>query len=173
MVTWVSSRNTRLAWALFALLALSLALPGVAVYRHALATVCDGAECLPGQVTTADISIAHATGYAPRQYADNVLIFNLIAFVYCLLIAALFVWRKPAHGAAVAGAFALTAVATNALATATVTAYPSLRPTAHLISFAGLSAVLPFLTALPDDHFDPTWLQWTAVTVVPVAALIT
>lgn len=172
MVTWVSSRNTRLAWALFALLALSLALPGVAVYRHALATVCDGAECLPGQVTTADISIAHATGYAPRQYADNVLIFNLIAFVYCLLIAALFVWRKPAHGAAVAGAFALTALATNALATATVTAYPSLRPAAHLISFAGLSAVLPFLAALPDGRFDPAWLRWAAVAVVPVAALV-
>lgn len=172
MVTWLNIRGVRIAWGLFTLLALSLAVPGITLYRQALVTVCESADCLPGQVSVTDVSIARATGYEPTVYADNVLVFYFLAFVYCLLIAALFIWRKPAHGAAVAGAFALTATATTALTAATVAAHPALRPAAQLINFVGLSASLPFLAALPDGRFDPRWLRWVAIAAVPVAALV-
>jgi len=171
MATRLRIRWARAGWLLFALLALSLALPGIETYARAVAVPCVGAACLPGQVTAAEMA-AILDFYAWPQYADNALILSGSIAVFYLLVAALFIWRRPANLAAVAGAFVLTAATTRALALATTQLYPALRPAAHLIVFVQFAALLPFLCALPDGRLRPAWLRGAAWAAVPVAALV-
>src|SRR5215212_6930413 len=49
-----TGRAAQVVWLLFALLALSLALPGIALYRQLLQNVCAGAGCVTGQLTPAE-----------------------------------------------------------------------------------------------------------------------
>ena len=171
MVTRLSIRWARAGWLLFALLALSLALPGIETYARAVAVPCAGAACLPGQLTPAEMA-AMLDFYARPQYASNALVLSGSIAVFYLLAAALFIWRRPANLAAVAGAFVLTAAATRALALATTQLYPALRPAAHLIAFVQFAALLPFLCALPDGRFRPAWLRGAAWAAVPAGALV-
>ena len=164
-------RVAQAAWALFALSALSLALPGLEIYQEVVATLCAGTGCLPGQVTPAEMAVILDV-YSHPQYVSNALIFYGSLAVFYLLTAALFVWRKPGNVAAVAGAFVLTAAATRGLAAVTAQAHPALRPAAQAIFFVQLVGLLPFLCALPDGRFRPDRLRGAAWAAVPVAAMV-
>lgn len=167
-----TGRGAQVAWLLFAAFALSLALGGLEPYRQALATACSGAACLPGQLTAEE-----ATGYLPigdslAEYAALAAIINIFTYTFCLLVAIVFIWRKPTNGAAVAGAFVLTAVATASLAAVMAGMHPALRPAAQIITFVQLAGLLSFLSTLPDGRFRPGWLRWAALAAVPFAALV-
>ena len=171
--TFVTNRRAAQAgWLLFALLALSLALPGLEPYRQSLAMVCNGDDCLPGQLTSGEAVVTQATGTTLSEYAGIILIVYLIVFAFCLLSAGLFIWRLPTNGAAVAGAFVLTSMATGTLAAATAQVYPALRPAADFILFVQLAVLMPFLVTIPDGRFHPAWLRWAMLAAVPVAALV-
>src|SRR5215218_8689827 len=49
-----TGRAAQVGWLLFALLALSLALPGIPLYRQLLQSVCTGTGCVTGQLTPAE-----------------------------------------------------------------------------------------------------------------------
>jgi signal transduction histidine kinase len=169
---WLAGgRVSRIGWALFTLLALSLALPGLETAIAAAATPCAGTGCLPGQVTPAEMAVILET-YSWLQYVSNALILYGCVAVFYLLAAALFVWCKPNNVAAVAGAFVLTAAATRTLAAATALTHPALRPAAQALFFVQLAGLLPFFCTLPDGRFRPDWLRGAAWAAMPVAALI-
>jgi signal transduction histidine kinase len=157
---------------LFALLAFSLALHGLEPYRQVLATVCSGAACLPGQLTAAVAASSLPMGNSLAEYAALAAIINISTFTFCLLVAIIFIWRKPTNVAAVAGAFVLTAVATGSLAAVTAGIHPVLRPAAQVITFVQLACLLPLLITLPDGRFRHGGLRWAALAAVPVAALV-
>ncbi len=165
-------RAAQAGWLLFALLALSLALPGLEPYRQSLAMVCNGDDCLPGQLTPAEMAVVTQSTDPPCPNTSSTSLSYLIVFAFCLLSAGLFIWRLPTNGAAVAGAFVLTAMATGTLAAATAQVYPALRPAADLILFVQLAVLLPFLVTIPDGRFHPAWLRWAMLAAVPVAALV-
>jgi len=110
-----TGRAAQAGWLLFVLLALSLALPGIAPYSRLLQTVCNSADCLIGQLTPAEAQAALASGFSLPEYADVAIIIYLFACAFLLLTAVALIWRKPSHGAAVCGAFALAALATGDL----------------------------------------------------------
>jgi signal transduction histidine kinase len=166
-----TGRAAQAGWLLFVLLALSLALSGLAPYRQALAIVCSGVTCLPGQLTPAEAAVSLALGDSLPEYAALAAIIYISAFAFCLLVSLVFIWRVPTNGAAVAGAFVLTAVATGTLAATAAGIHPALHPAAQFIIFVQLAGLLPFLATLPDGRFLPRWLRWTALAAVPFAAL--
>jgi len=167
-----TGRAAQAGWLLFVLLALSLALPGIAPYSRLLQTVCNSADCLIGQLTPAEAQAALASGFSLPEYADVAIIIYLFACAFLLLTAVALIWRKPSHGAAVCGAFALAALATGTLAQANARAVPALELPARLIQFVQLSALLPFFCLIPDGRFRPGWLRWAALAVVPTAVLV-
>jgi len=166
-----TGRAAQAGWLLFVLLALSLALPGVVPYSRLLGTVCNSADCLIGQLTPAEAQAALASGFSLPEYADVAIITYLFAGTLLLLTAVALIWRKPTHGAAICGAFALAALATGTLAQAATRAVPALELPARLIQFVQLSALLPFFCLIPDGRFRPGWFRWAALVVVPAAAL--
>jgi signal transduction histidine kinase len=169
---FTTGRAAQTAWVLFAMFALSLALRGLEPYRQALATFCSGPACLPGQLTAAEAAGSLPVGDSLAEYAALATIINISTFTFCLLVAIVFIWRKPTNGAAVAGAFVLTALATGSPAAATAAIHPALRPASQVITFVQLASLLPFLAALPNGRFHPGWLRWAALAAVPITALV-
>jgi len=169
---FTTGRVAQIAWLLFATFALTLALRGLEPYRQALATACSGAACLPGQLTAAEAAGSLSMGNSLAEYAAFAAVINIFTFTFCLLVAIVFIWRKPTNGAAIAGAFVLTAVATGSLAVVTAKIHPALRPSVQFITFVQLAGLLPFLATLPDGRFRPGWLHWAVLAAVPAAALV-
>jgi len=167
-----TGRAAQAGWLLFVLFALSLALPRIAPYSQLLQTVCTGADCLIGQLTPAEAQVALAAGFWPSEYASAAIIFFLFTYTLLLLTAAALIWRKPTHGAAVCGAFALVALGTSPLAQAAARVVPTLELLARIIQLVQLVALLYFFCLIPDGHFHPGWLRWVVFAVVPAAALV-
>jgi signal transduction histidine kinase len=160
-------------WLLFTLLALCLALPGIAPYRQLLQTICTDAPCLTGQLTQEHAPGAiEALGGSLPAYAGYATGAYLLTYSLTLLTAAALIWRKPTQWAAVFGAFALSAASTNTLAQATASTVPLLQLPAQLIHFGLLVTLLPFFGLIPDGHFRPAWLRWIALAIMPAAALV-
>ena len=157
---------------LFALLALSLALPGIPLYRQLLQSVCTGAGCVTGQLTPAEGQAAVAFSGSLSTYADIAINGFLFTYILLFLTAVALIWRKPASRAAVCGAFTLTALATHTLAQATTQASPNLALLAQFIYFVQLATLRPFFCLIPDGRFRPGWLSWAVFAIVPAAALI-
>jgi signal transduction histidine kinase/DNA-binding NarL/FixJ family response regulator len=167
-----TGRAVQAGWLLFALLALSLALPGVASYRQLLQTVCTGAECLTGQLTPATMQgVLERLGPTLPEYAGLAFSANLLTYGLSLLTAAALIWRKPTQRAAVFGAFTLAAAGTGTLSQASARSVPLLEPAAQLIQLVGLATLLPCFCLIPDGRFHPAWLRWIALAIVPAAAL--
>ncbi len=168
-----TGRAAQAGWLLFTLLALSLALPGIAPYRRLLQTICRDAPCLTGQLTPAQVlGGIEAPGSSLSGYASFATGAYLLTYSLTWLTAAALVWRKPTQRAAVFGAFALSAAATGTLAQATARNVPFLQLPAQLIHFGLLVTLLPFFGLIPDGHFRPAWLRWIALAIVPAAALV-
>ncbi len=167
-----TGRAAQAGWLLFVLFALTLALPRIALYSQLLQTVCMGADCLIGQLTPAEAQVALAAGFWPSEYASAAIIFFLFTYTLLLLTATALIWRKPTNGAAVWGAFALTALGTHPLAQAAARVDPTLALPAHIIQLVQLIALLYYFCLIPDGHFRPGWLRWAACAVVPAAALV-
>jgi len=168
-----TGRAAQAGWLLFVLFALSLALPtGIASYSQLLQTVCMGGDCLIGQLTAAQAQVALAAGFGPSDYASPAIIIFLFTYVLVLLVAAALIWRKPTHGAAVCGAFALAALSTSPLAQATARVVPPLELPSRIIQLVQLIALPYFFYLIPDGHFHPRWLRWTSLAIAPAAALI-
>jgi signal transduction histidine kinase len=168
-----TGRAAQAGWLLFTLLALSLALPGIAPYRQVLQTICTDAPCLTGQLTSAQSpGVIEGLGGSLPAYAQMATGAYLLTYSLTLLTAAALIWRKPTHGAAVFGAFALSAAATGTLAQSTARTLPLLQLPAQLIHFGLLATLLPFFGLIPDGRFRPGWLRWIALAIVPAAALV-
>jgi hypothetical protein len=167
-----TGRAAQVGWLLFALLALSLALPGIPLYRQLLQSVCTGTGCVTGQLTPAEGQAAVAFSGSLSAYADLAIIACLLTYILLFLTAVALIWRKPASSAAVCGAFTLTALATSTLAQATAQASPTLALPAQFIHFVQLAALLPFFCLIPDGHFRPGWLRWAVLAAVPAATLV-
>ena len=168
-----TARAAQAGWLLFALLALSLALPGIAPYHQLLQALCTGADCLTGQLTPALApGVLENFGPSLSEYADLAIGAYLLTYSLTLLTAAALIWRKPTRRAAVFGAFALAAAGTGTLAQASARSMPFLEPAAQLIHFVGLATLLPCFGLIPDDRFRPARLRWLALAVVPAAFLV-
>jgi signal transduction histidine kinase len=106
------------------------------------------------------------------EYAEAAYYVYLPTYAFLLLTAVAFIWRKPTHGAAVAGAFALTALATSTLAQATAHTFPLLERPAQFILFVQLAMLLPFFCLIPDGRFQPAWFRWLVLAIIPMAFLV-
>jgi signal transduction histidine kinase len=171
-VTLKTGRLTRAAWLSFTLLALSLALPGISPFHALLQTPCAGAACLTGQLAPAEVQAAREFGFTLHEYADLAIVVHLFTYLLLFLTAVALIWRKPAHWAAVGGAFALSGLATATLAEASAHAAPALALPAQLIQLVLLAALFPFFALVPDGRFRPSWLRWVALGLAPAAALV-
>jgi signal transduction histidine kinase len=167
-----TGRAAQVSWLLFALLALSLALPGIPLYRQLLQSVCTGAGCVTGQLTPAEEQAVVAFSGSLSAYADLAFISCLLTYILLFLTAVALIWRKPTNRAVVCGAFALTALATSTLAQATAQTSPALALPAQFIGLVQLAALLPFFCLIPDGRFRPGWLRWAVLAVVPGTALV-
>lgn len=167
-----NGRAVQVGWLLFLLLALTLALPGIVPYYQLFQTVCTGTACLLGQLTPAELQIAFAFGNSLPEYATTAYYVYLPTYALLLLTAVAFIWRKPTHGAAVTGAFALTALATSTLAQATAHTFPLLERPSQFILFVQLALLLPFFSLIPDGRFQPAWFRWVVLAIIPVAFLV-
>jgi signal transduction histidine kinase len=167
-----TGRTVQTAWLLFALPALSLALTGIIPFHQLLQIPCAGVDCIIGQLTPGEVSVALAFGNSLPEYAD--LAVTVYVFIYLLLFltAVILIWRKPTHGAAVCGAFFLTALAGGNLALAAAHIFPTLLLPAQFIYFVQLAALLPFFCLIPDGRFQPAWFRGPALAVGFAAALI-
>ena len=160
-------------WLLFTLLAISLALPGIAPYWQLLETVCTGADCLAGQLRPAEAGgTLGSLGNPLPNYAEQAVVVYLLTYSLTLITATALIWWKPRQWAAVFGAFTLSAAATGTLAQATARIFPHLEPAAQSIYSVQLVALLPFFGLIPDGRFRPIWLRWIALALVPAAALV-
>ena len=169
----ITGRAAQAGWLLFTLLALSLALPGIAPYHQLLQTVCTGADCLTGQLTPATAPGAlEQLGPSLPEYSNLAMGAYLLTYGLILLTAAALIWRKPTRRAAVFGAFALAAAGTGTLVQASARSVPLLEPAAQLMQFVGLVTLLPCFCLIPDDRFRPAWLRWIALAIVPAATLV-
>jgi signal transduction histidine kinase len=168
----ITGHVAQIGWLIFALGALSLALPGIATYRQALQTVCSTISCLTGQLTPEEAQFILASGRTMSDYAFADFIVFLFTNTLLLITAIILIWRKSEHLAAVCGAFALTAAATGTLAQATAHMTPTLLLPAQIIHFIQLSTLFPFFGLIPDDGFHPRWLGWVAFAFMPISALI-
>ncbi len=167
-----TGRVAQAGWLLFALFALSLALPGIAPYLERLQTICHGSDCLPGQLTVTEARVVLAAGDSLADYAQIELLIDLFTYLLVLVTALSLIWRKPTHAAAVCGAFVLTALGTSTLAHATAHAMPILDLPARLIQLVHVAGLLPFFCLLPDGRFRPRWFGWVSFATVPVAVLM-
>ncbi|HEX6305855.1 MAG TPA: hypothetical protein VFZ76_16785, partial [Anaerolineales bacterium] len=168
-----TGRAAQVGWLMFTLLALSLALPGIAPYYQLLQTLCTGADCLTGQLTPAAApGVLESFGSSLPGYAKLAIVVYLLTYSLTLLTAAALIWRKPTRRAAVFGAFALAAAGTGTLAQASARSMLLLEPAAQLLYFVGLITLLPCFCLSPDDRFRPVWLRWIALAIVPAAALV-
>jgi len=168
-----TGRAAQAGWLLFTLLAISLALPGIALYRQLLQTVCTGTDCLMGQLGPAETQgTLGSLGASLPEYARLAIVAYLLTHSLTVLTAAALIWRKSSQWAAVFGAFTLSAAATGTLVQVTARAVPLLELPAQLIHFLLLVALLPFFALIPDGRFRPTWLRWMALAIVPAAALV-
>lgn len=167
-----TGRTAQVGWLLFALLALSLALPGIAPFYQLLLTACTGTECLIGQLTPDEVPVAAAFGDSLPEYAQTAYFIYLPTYGFLLLAAVFFIWRKPTNKAAVCGAFTLTALATSDLAQATAHIFPLLIWPMHLVQFVQIAGLLLFFCLMPDGRFHPVWLRWPVLALIPAIALV-
>lgn len=168
-----TGRAAQAGWLFFTLLAVSLALPGIAPYYQILQTACSGTDCLTGQLAAAEVQGTWGSlNAALPEYARLAIVAYLLTHGLTLLTAAALVWYKPKEWAAVSGSFTLTAAATGTLAQAAARTVPFLQLPVQLIHFVQLAALLPFFALIPDGRFRPGWLGWMALAIVPAAALV-
>ena len=165
-------RAVQAVWLLFMLPAVSLALAGIAPFYQLLQTICTGEVCVNGQLTPAEAQVNLDFSASPITYADLALSVYLFTYLLIFLTAVTLIWLKPAHGAAVCGAFCLTALATGNLALAATQISFALLIPVQFIHWVQLATLLPFIALIPDGRFHPSWLQWVALAVIPVAFLV-
>ena len=164
-------RAAQAGWLLFALFALSLALPGIAAYHRLLQTVCEGAGCLLTQLTLEEARAVLVVRSTLADYAVLEVAVYLCGAILLVAVAAGFIWRKPADPTAVLGAFLLTALAARTLAEASAQSTPALQIPARLLQAVEVAGLLPFFCLIPDGRFRPAWLRWVALAMVPVGLL--
>ena len=167
-----TSHAAQSGWLLFTLLALSLALPGIAKCYQVLQTVCSGVGCLTGQLTPAEAQMVLSSGRTLTEYAFGDFIVLLFTDTLLLFMAAILIWRKSGHPAAICGAFTLAAAATSTLAQATPHTVPIFGLLVQTLHFIQFSTLFPFFALIPDGHFRPAWLRWVALVMVALSALI-
>ncbi len=174
LAIWCSprlSRATQAGWLLFALFALSLALPGISSYIQLLETVCDDRECATGQLTAEDALTVVASGRTLGERAQLEIIIFLFMDALLFVMAAFLIWRKPGDWVAVLGAFVILALATGSLAEAMSRSVPELRFSAQLIQLVQVTGLLPFFCLIPDGRFQPRWMGRVALAYVLAGAL--
>ncbi len=172
-IFWSTGRAIQIGWLLFTLLALSLALPGIAPFNRLLGVICTGADCLAGQPRPEEAEGTLGNlGNSLSDIAEVAIVAYLLMYGLTLLTAAALIWFKPGRRAAVFGSFALSAAGTGTLALAASQTNPFLALPAQLIHFVLLVALVPFFGLIPDGRFHPTWLRWIALALVPLAALV-
>ena len=167
-----TGRVVQTGWLLFAMFALSLALPGIAPYAKRLRTICNDAPCLVGQLTPLEAPLVLPSRNSLVEYAQLELTIYLFIDLLILVTATSLIWRKPAHWAAVCGAFVLTALATSTLAQAAAQAMPVLELPARLIQLVHVAGLLPFFCLVPDGRFRPVFLRWPTLAAVLMSALM-
>jgi signal transduction histidine kinase len=160
------------AWLLFALIALTIALPGIASYTRLMQTVCHGSGCLVGQLTAAEVQTMIASGDSLAQYAELETTIHLFGATLLVVTAACLIWCRPTNRAAVLGAFVLTALATSTLAQAMAQSVPAVGLPAQLLRIIHIAGLLPFLGLILDGRFRPAWLRWVALATMPISLLI-
>ena len=167
-----ASRAAQIGWLLFALFALSLALPGIGPYTERLHTLCHGSDCFIGQLTAAEARAVLAFGDSLDEYAQRTITIYLVTYLLVLIAALSLIWRKPTHPAAVCGAFVFTALGTSTLAQATAQAMPVLELPARMIQLVHVAGLLPFFCLIPDGRFRAAWAGWVAFAAVLLGTLL-
>jgi hypothetical protein len=97
------------AWLVFLLLALSLALPGIAPYHQLLQTPCIGPDCLAVQLSPQEARSLADSGDTPADFADLALLIYLFSAALALILGAYLIWRRPTAAASWASLAALSA----------------------------------------------------------------
>jgi signal transduction histidine kinase len=159
-------------WVLFLLAVLTAALPGITPFRALLATTCTGEGCLVGQLTPSEAQILLAFGDTLTEYAETAQTVYLFNDLLLLVLAAVFIWRKPENPGIAAGAFFLTLLATANLALAAAWDNPMFVLPARLLQFLQVTLFLPFFGRIPDGRYNPGWLRWAALGLAPLASLV-
>ncbi len=168
-----TGRRVQAAWLAFLLLALSLALPGIAPYRQLLQTVCTGDGCITGQLSPQEAWSITESGDTLLEYADLALMVYLFAAVLALITAGYLIWRKSAYPPAASMGFALAALSAATLAQAAATTYPALHLPAQLIGIVPIAAATLSFCLIPDGRFHPGWLRWGVPAAMTAGALAT
>ncbi|HZG67153.1 MAG TPA: histidine kinase, partial [Herpetosiphonaceae bacterium] len=165
------SRAVQVGWMLFALFAVSLALPGIAAYHRLLQMDCEGSGCLPTQLTPEEARAVLVARSTLADYAGLEVAVYLCAAILLVTAAAAFIWRKPADRTATLGAFLMVALATRTLAEASAQSMPALQVPARLLQAVEVAGLLPFFCLIPDGRFRPAWLRWAALAMAPLGLL--
>ena len=164
-------RSVQAAWLVFLLLALSLALPGIAPYHRLLETPCNGSDCLTGQLSPQEAERIAEAGDTLADYADLALLVYLFSAALVLIAAGYLIWRRPAIWRAASMSFGLLALATATLAQAAAITYPVLILPPRLIAVVVIAAPTLSFCLIPDDHVYPAWLRWGAFAAIGAGAL--
>lgn len=167
-----ASRFIQAGWLLFALLALSLALPGIVAYQGLLAEVCAGAGCLTGQLSAAEAQALLAAGRSLVSHAQSEIAIQVFTDGLTLALAAFLIWRKPHARLAVFAAFVLVALAMSSLAQATSRTVPSLWLPAKLLSWVQVAGLLLCVCLIPDGRIRPAWLRGLVPIYAAASALV-
>ncbi len=169
MATYISGWQTRallhapriaqVTWLLFVLLALSMSIPGIAIYSQALQTICYASGCLANQLTASEARAVIAIPMSLQQYAEQQTYLYLFSAVLLVALAAVLIWRRSYDRVAVLGAFILASLATSSLAQAYAQSVPVLEHAARIIKIVPIIGLLPFFCLIPDGHFRHGWLR--------------
>jgi signal transduction histidine kinase len=159
-----ASQTTQFVWLAFAVLALSLALPGIPRYIDLLRTPCDGADCFGAQLTS-EIAQAQRVTWGNLESYALVQFFVLLMMAGLLLSTAGFlIWRKVHQRVSVLAAFVATALATSTLSQALAYTDPRFWLPSQFIVFVQMAGLLPLFCLFPDGQFQPRPMRWVALT---------
>jgi signal transduction histidine kinase len=161
-----ASQITQFVWLAFAVLALSLAIPGIPRYIDLLHTPCDGTDCFGAQLTLEMAQAQIVTWGTLGSYA-LVQSFVLLMMAGLLLSTAGFlIWRKPHQRVSVLAAFVGTALATGTLSQALAHTDQRFWLLAQFIVFVQMAGLLPLFCLFPDGRFQPRPMRWVALAYV-------
>ena len=158
-----ASQITQFVWLAFAVLALSLAIPGIPHYIDLLRTPCAGADCFGAQLT---LEIAQAWVVTWGNLGSYALLQSFVLLMMAGLLlstAGFLIWRKAHQRVPVLAAFVGTALATSTLSQALAYTDPRFWLLAQFIVFVQMAGLLPLFCLFPDGRFQPRPMRWVVL----------
>jgi hypothetical protein len=152
----------RATWVALATLTLGLFVASVPVAYGRYATVCEGVQCGPLQLTPEDAMVLQGWGLSIDFYAAYIISYDIAyALVFWVIGLTLFWRRSDAWMVLVASICLVTFGARNGLQML-ADAYPGWALPVEVLNVVGIASFFVLFCVFPDGHFVPRWTRWAA-----------